>query len=120
MRLADVEFSTHGKALVARVTGEVDVSNAEQLGGVMTDATGNELMALVLDLSAVDYLDSAGIQLIYRLDASLKARGQALRMVIPDGSPVRYALRLAGITTHVEILQSVDEALGGVEPLSAG
>ena len=119
MRLADVEFSTHGKALVARVTGEIDVSNAEHLGGVMTDTTGNELLALVLDLSSVDYLDSAGIQLIYQLEGSLKARGQTLRLVIPDGSPVRYALRLAGITSHVEMLQSVDEALGGVEPLSA-
>jgi anti-sigma B factor antagonist len=119
MRLADVEFSTHGKALVAQVSGEIDVSNATQLGGVLTDATGNELLALVLDLSAVDYLDSAGIQLIYRLEASLKTRGQTLWLVIPDGSPVRYSLRLAGLASHVEMLQSVEEALGGVEPLSA-
>ena len=119
MRLADVEFSTHGKALVARVSGEIDVSNASQLGGVMTDATGNELLTLVLDLANVDYLDSAGIELIYRLEASLNARGQTLRLVIPEGSPVRYTLRLAGLTQHIEMSESVEEALGGVEPLSA-
>ncbi len=119
MRLADIEFSTHGKTLVARVSGEIDLSNAVQLGGVLTDATGNELLALVLDLGAVDYLDSAGIQLIYRLEGRLRGRGQTLRLVIPDGSPVRYALQLAGLTSHVEMLESVDEALGGVEPLSA-
>jgi anti-anti-sigma factor len=119
MRLADIEFSTLDRVLVAQVSGEIDVSNADQLGGVMSDATGNDLLALVLDLGAVDYLDSAGIQLIYRLDAGLKARGQTLRLVIPDGSPVRYTLRLAGLTNHLEMLQSVDEALGGVEPASA-
>jgi anti-sigma B factor antagonist len=119
MRLADIEFSTHGKALVARVSGEIDVSNASQLGGVMTDATGNELLTVVLDLSAVDYLDSAGIELLFRLEHRLKARGQTLRLVIPDDSPIRYTLRLAGLINNVEMLQSLEEALGGVEPLSA-
>ena len=118
MRLADVDFTTRDQVLIAHVTGEVDLSNAEQLGTALTDTTVNELLGLVLDLSDVDYLDSAGIQLIYRLRESLRSRGQTLRLVIPSTSPVRYALKLAGLTSTIEMAETVDEALGGVEPLS--
>jgi anti-anti-sigma factor len=119
MRLADVDFSTHGKSLVADLSGEIDISNADQLCSLLTDATGNDLVALILDLTAVDYLDSAGIRLIYRLQERLNGRGQAFRLVIPDASVIRRALLLAGVLGHVEILETVDDALGGVEPLSA-
>src|SRR5579871_4753285 len=115
MRLADVEFTARDKVLIARVTGEVDLSNAERLREVLADATENHVHALVLDFSELDYLDSAGIQLIYRLRESLRARGQELRLVIPSDSPVRHALRLAGVAASVEMLESVEEAI----PLSA-
>ncbi len=119
MRLADVDFRTHGKSLVAHVSGEIDISNADQLGSLLTDATGNDLLALVVDLTALDYVDSAGIRLIYRLQERLESRGQAFRLVIPEASPVRCALLLAGVLGHVEIVGTVDDALAGVEPLSA-
>lgn len=118
MRLADVEFSTHERVLVAHVTGEIDLSNAERIGTALTDAIQNDLLALVLDLSDLDYLDSAGIRLIYRLQENLRARGQAFRLVIPNGSPVKYALRLAGLNDHVETLETIDAAFGGTEPLT--
>ncbi len=120
MRLADVDFSTRDQVLIAHLTGEVDLSNADQLSTVLTDATANELMALVLDLSDVDYFDSAGIQLIYRLRESLRSRGQTLRLVVPSTSPVHHALRLAGIGNTVEMLDNIDDALGGTEPMPTG
>lgn len=119
MRLADVDFSTHGKSLVAHVSGEIDISNSDHLGSLLTDATGNDLLALVCDLTGVDYLDSAGIRLVYRLQESLTGRGQAFRLVIPESSPIRHALQLAGVAGHIEVLDTVDDALGDVERLSA-
>lgn len=117
MRLADVDFSTRDRVLIAHLTGEVDLSNAGRLSTVLTDATVNELLVLVLDLTDVDYFDSAGIQLIYRLRASLRGRGQTLRLVIPSTSPVHHALRLAGIGKAVGMLESVDDAISEVAPL---
>jgi anti-anti-sigma factor len=115
MRLADVEFSTRDRALVAYVTGEIDLSNSNELAGVLADATANHLLALVLNLSEVDYLDSAGIQLIYRLRESLRSRGQALRLVIPGNSPAHDALRLAGLVPRIDICETVDEAVRDLE-----
>jgi anti-anti-sigma factor len=120
VRLADVDFSTRDKVLIAHLTGEVDLSNADQLSTALTDATVNELLVLVLDLSDVDYFDSAGIQLIYRLRESLRSRGQTLRLVIPSTSPVHHALRLAGVGNTIGMLESIDDALGGAQPMPAG
>lgn len=115
MRLADVMVTAEGRAVVARLTGEVDMSNAESIGGALTEATPNSSLALILDLSAVDYLDSAGIHLIYQLRERLRARGQSLRLVIPADSPANDALRLAGVLRHVETAGTVDAALAEID-----
>ena len=109
--LADVQFDIRGSVLVSTVTGEVDLSNATQICDAVGEATPNTALGVVLDLSRVDYLDSAGIHLIYRLRQNLRARGQTLMLVIPADSPVQGSLRLAGVTQHLSIAPSVDEAL---------
>jgi anti-anti-sigma factor len=111
MSLADVQITMSPSALVAHVTGEVDMSNAEDVGATVIGATPNEAQGVVLDLSGVDYLDSAGIYVIYGMRASLQARGQAMILVIPKTSPVHDSLRLAGTERPGEVVETVDDAL---------
>lgn len=106
-----MRFSGHGQALVASVTGEVDLSNSDNIRAAITESTANHCLVVVLDLSDVDYLDSSGIQLIYQLREDLRARGQTLRVVVPAGSPATDALRLAGVADHLETIDSTEEAL---------
>ena len=103
--------------LVARLTGEIDMSNARDLRAAIAESTPSESLGVVLDLTDVDYIDSAGIHLLHRLGESLRARGQALRVVIPPGSPTSDALRLAGIKRHVDVVAEVDE---GCRALAGG
>ena len=114
--LADVQFDIRGQVVVATATGEVDLSNARQIYDAVGDATPNAALGVVLDLSRVDYLDSAGIHLVYRLRENLRARGQKLMLAIPADSPVQDSLRLAGVTQHLPIAPSVDEALAAFAP----
>jgi anti-anti-sigma factor len=109
--LADVQFTNHDRTVVARLLGEIDLSNAEHIGGAIGRAMPNHTLALVLDLSEIDFLDSAGIQLLYQLRENLRARDQALRLVIPPDSAASDALRLAGISGHIETAASLDDAL---------
>ena len=111
MRLADVQFDSHECAVVARITGEVDLSNAGEIRTALIDAVRNDSLALVLELGDVDHLDSAGIQLIYRLREDLRARGQALGLVIPRRSAAHDALRLAGVSRHIQLVETIDEAI---------
>jgi anti-anti-sigma factor len=111
MSLADVQITLAPSALIAHVTGEVDMSNAEEVGATVVGATPNEAQGVILDLSGVDYLDSAGIYVIYGMRASLQARGQVLILVIPPTSPVHDSLRLSGAERPGEVAEAVDEAL---------
>lgn len=114
--LADVQFDTRGQAVVATVTGEIDLSNATQICDAIGEATPNTALGVVLDLVAVDYLDSAGIHLIYRLRENLRARGQKLTLAIPAQSPVQDSLRLASVTRALPIAASVQDALACFAP----
>jgi anti-sigma B factor antagonist len=118
--LADVQFDIRDQAVVARVTGEVDLSNATHICDAIGEATPNTALGVVLDLGAVDYLDSAGIHLIYRLRENLRARGQQLMLAIAAESPVQDSLRLAGVTQNLPIASSADEALAGFAPAESG
>lgn len=114
MSLADLHITSSDGVIIVGMTGEIDMSNSSELRSVILEATPNDARGLVLDLSGVDYIDSAGIHLLYRLGDSLRARGQTLRVVIPAESPASDALRLAGVKRHVEIVTELDEAVRAV------
>jgi anti-anti-sigma factor len=111
MTLADVQITFAPNALVAHVSGEIDMSNAEEMGATVIGATPPDAQGVVLDLSRVDYLDSAGIYVIYGMRSSLQARGQTLILVIPPRSPVHDAIRLSGAEHPGEVVEAVEEAL---------
>jgi anti-anti-sigma factor len=114
MNLADLHTSSHDGVIVARITGEIDLSNAGTLRDAILEATPNDALGCVLDFTSLSYIDSAGIHLLYRLGDSLRARGQTLRIVVPTGSPASDALRLAGVKRHVDIVSELDEGLRAV------
>lgn len=111
MNLADVQFTHHAGILMAELTGEIDLSNAESIGRAIAETTSNQQAGVVLDLSALHYLDSAGIQCLFRLREQLGTRGQSLALVMPAKSASRDALRLAGVTIHVETFETRADAL---------
>ena len=116
MKLAELRFADDDDTtLIARLDGEVDLSNARDIGAAIRSAMSNRPLALVLDLTVVRYIDSTGVELIYQLRESLRARGQKLLLVIPTASPVHASLRLAGAAGHVDTYETLDEALGRVE-----
>jgi anti-sigma B factor antagonist len=117
MRLGDVTFERHDNVLVARVAGEVDMSNAEDIGAAVLHSTDNDAIGVILDLGSVQYLDSAGIYVVFGMRSRLRARGQVLRLVVPAGSPVDDALRLAGVQRHVDVVETVEQ---GIAALQAG
>jgi anti-anti-sigma factor len=117
VRLADVQFREQDDAVIASVAGEIDLANAESIGRAVAESIQNQMHVLVLDMSDVAYIDSAGIRLIFQLREWLRARGQALRLVTPRASASHDALRLAGVAKHVETIETVDEALDSCEGL---
>ncbi|HEX2127802.1 MAG TPA: STAS domain-containing protein [Solirubrobacterales bacterium] len=83
--LAGVDIQEAGGSVVGRVTGEIDASNAIQVQRKLLEAVGNEGAGLVIDLTRTDYLDSAGIRVLFDTGDRLRVRGMELRIVAaPD------------------------------------
>jgi anti-anti-sigma factor len=86
--------------LVFRLAGRVGVTSAPALVAAVTDAVAREDRHLVLDLSAVDYLSSAGLNALEEAAERCAAAGG--RLVLRSLSePVRLALELGGLLTHL-------------------
>jgi anti-sigma B factor antagonist len=111
MNLADIQLSTEGSVVIAAITGELDISNVNGIEQAVLVATSNQVELVLMDLSEVEYLDSAGIHLVYRLREKLQSRGQSLRLILPEDSPAADALRLAGVMNHLEIRPTVEAGL---------
>ena len=109
--LADITFETLGDIVVARVQGEVDMSNAAELGAAITARIPSEARALVLDLADVGYVDSAGIHVFFELREHLTRRGQGIRVALAGDSPVATALEYAGVQRTLGAAATVGQAI---------
>jgi anti-anti-sigma factor len=109
--LEELEFGRLGDAVLARVSGEVDLSNATSVREQVFDAVPNSASALVLDLSETRYLDSSGVRLIFELAERLDTRGQRLELVVPDSSVVKRLLVLTEVHQVVPMSASVGAVL---------
>jgi anti-anti-sigma factor len=109
--LASLRSEREEDTVFAVVEGEVDPSNARDLGRKLTAAVPNDAMAVVLDLSAVAYLDSSGVQMIFELAERLDARQQRLAVVVPEGAPARKVLDIVSLDETAPLAASRDEAL---------
>ena len=112
--LADVRFEAADRVVIARVEGEIDMSNAGELGTAITGRVPADAVAVVLDLGGVDYLDSAGIHVVYQLRERLSQRGQAVSLVVAPDSPVAAALEYAGASRALGAAETVQDAIAGL------
>ena len=86
--LPNVTIGVEDGIVVASLTGEIDLSNATEITDALLGGVPNEALGLVIDLSDVSYLDSAGVRMLAELDHRLGWRAQALRVVAPEASRI--------------------------------
>ena len=110
---ADIALERDGDALVARLRGEVDMTNASFVREELTSSVPNDAHALVIDLSDTRYLDSAAIEVLFELSRRLGRRRQELRLIVPATSPLLRLLTLTDVGTVAPMHESLAEALGG-------
>jgi anti-sigma B factor antagonist len=97
--------------VVARIVGEVDLSNAPRVEALLARAVPNDAVGVVVDLSETTYLDSSGVSLVFQLAEQLQTRQQQMRVAAPDDAPLRRVLRVVNLESVVPISPSADEAV---------
>jgi anti-anti-sigma factor len=112
--LAHLSLESQGDVELARVAGEVDASNVDQLSERLLGGVANDARAVVLDLTDTSYIDSSGISLIFDAAARLRNRRQQLRLVVPQHSFVGEVLSAVSMQESVPIDPALTDALRAV------
>ena len=108
---AEIVLDRRDGSVVARLSGEVDMSNASYVRDQLLASMPNEAIALVLDITGTRYLDSAAIEVLFDVSRRLARRRQELRLVMPSDSPLRRVIELTEVHTAAHVYGSLEEAL---------
>ncbi|HEU4974198.1 MAG TPA: STAS domain-containing protein [Baekduia sp.] len=97
-----------------RITGELDAASTPAIRARLDAALASAAAGLVLDLSGVTFLDSSGVELLFRLRANLTMRAMRLTVVVPAGAPIRRTLEVSDSGAHLlEIVEAPPDGRPG-------
>jgi anti-anti-sigma factor len=100
-----------GAVVVARLTGELDISAAERTGKKIADAVPSSARGLVVDMSGLEFMDSSGVSMLFSLARQVGSHRQQLRVVAPPGRPVSRVLQIVEFERAAPIDADVDSAV---------
>ena len=109
--LLRVDIEDAGAVRIARVIGEVDISNAGTLQERLMEAGSPEAAAVVVDLTKTEYLDSAGIRTLFTVLDLLRDRGTALHLVVPESAVIRRVIALTALDEACPTWSNTAEAV---------
>jgi anti-sigma B factor antagonist len=99
---ADIKSKRDGDSVIVAVAGEIDLSTADQLDGAIREAEETETKRIVVDLSALSFVDSTGLCVLLEAIKRTRRDGNRLSFV-----PSKYeaVTRLFALTDTTEIFQ---------------
>jgi anti-sigma B factor antagonist len=95
---------------VVTVHGEIDVATSPTLRERLIDLVNDGATRLVLDLEAVDFLDSTGLGTIVSVLKRVRTHGGDLRLVCTEAR-IRRLFEITGLDRAVPLHASLDDAI---------
>ena len=101
---------TAGQWTVLHVSGEMDAATAPQLRECVITAAAAGIRCLVLDLSAVGFMDSTALGVLVGADKRLRTLDGHLRLVVTSPMSLRV-LTMTGLDRVFEVFPTLPAAL---------
>jgi anti-anti-sigma factor len=95
--------------MVVFAVGEIDLVTSPMLREVMVEAVGSR-RHLVVDLSAVSFLDSTGLGVLLHTQERIAATHKSMSLAGPTGF-VAKVLRITGVDDAIPVHPNLDTAL---------
>ena len=96
---------------IARPRQDIDAATAELVRAELAACIDEQTDTLIVDLSSTSYLDSAGVDMLFRLAALLDQRRAKLRLVIPTESQLARLAAIVALPDAMPIHPTVAAAL---------
>jgi anti-sigma B factor antagonist len=109
----DTRSVQDGVAVIA-LAGEVDVYTSPRLKQEMVELLNQGTSRLVIDLSAVEYLDSTGLGVLIGGLKRAREREGDLRLIC-DNLRILRIFEITGLTKIFDIFRSEAEAMAGLQ-----
>ena len=103
MNAVRVEADTDDAYVRFSLAGEIDLENAAVVEDQLLAAITNHTERVSLDLSGVEYLDSAGLRVLFHLVDRLSTLQIEALLVASADSPARRVIELSGLAQLVPL-----------------
>jgi anti-anti-sigma factor len=113
--LVGLEVEHRGNLVVARLRGELDISEAADVGERIASSLEPSARGAVVDLTGLSFMDSSGVAMLFALSRRLASHRQELRIVAPSQGPVGRVLDIVGFGRAATVHEGLDAALESVD-----
>ena len=110
----EIEEREGAEVVVARLTGELDISGADATGRRIAEAVPSSARGVVVDMTDLEFIDSSGVSMLFALARRVSSRRQELRVVAPDGKPVARVLQIVEFDRAAPVHADLDSAVAGI------
>jgi anti-sigma B factor antagonist len=114
MPMAEVRYEREEETVVALLTGEIDMSNATSVRQQIAESITPDDDAVIIDMSQLSFIDSAGLHAMIELGTVLDERRQQLLLCLPSKSTIRRAIEIIGLPHAVSVYADRGEAMEAV------
>ncbi|MGV0873172.1 STAS domain-containing protein [Mycolicibacterium sp. XJ879] len=99
-----------GRVAVVAASGDLDMLTAPELKSAVEAALAKDPAGLIVDLTQVDFLGSAGMQVL--MEAHNQVEGTEIRFaVVAEGPATSRPLKITGIADLIAMYSTVEAAL---------
>lgn len=110
----EIAVEWEGRIVVLSVVGSLDMVTAPQLSESILSALANKPGAILVDLTGVDFLASAGMTVL--VAANEQASVTVPFGVVADGPAIGRPIKLVGLDKELTLYPDVESALAAMAP----
>ena len=104
--------------VIVTISAEIDISNADSIGGQLLSAIAPGVSAVVADLTGTTFCDCSGVRSLMLAYDKAAASNTQLLLAIPSGAVLRI-LELVGLLRMLRIYPTLAAALAAVAEAAA-
>lgn len=105
----DLKTENGGETLVFKLRGSLDLATAPTVRAALAEATEKGGHHLIVDLTALEFLDSTGLGVLIGAHRRAAEHGGSFRLVVSEG-PISRLLNITGLIAVFAVYHSLENA----------